>query len=408
MNKIKQEQLDFLDWELGVFFHFGIRTFYEGHADWDMQEMPLDAFNPRKLDCESWIKTIQQAGAKYAILVCKHHDGFANWPSAYTDYSVKNTPWKNGNGDVVREFTDACHKYGIKTGLYYSPADFSTGSQEKKDYDQYFINQITELLSNYGKIDYLWFDGCGSENHTYDTVRIIKQIRTLQPNILIFNMWDPDTRWVGNEAGITDIQNHNLVSALDFSVQTERKDTLSETKFLPVECDCRIRLKNWFYSENDLHTLKSVEELMGLYHYSVGRGANLLLNIAPNRDGLLPEEDTKRFLEFGKQIRALYEAPKATFDHAEKTDVSTYVFQLDKEQLVNRVILEEDLSEGEKAEAFSIKITPVFSKKEITVYTGYTIGHKRICAFPPICTSKVIVCIERESGKTHLKNIRIF
>jgi alpha-L-fucosidase len=159
---IKQKQLEFLDWEFGAFFHFGIRTFYEGHKDWDMQEMPLSGFLPSALDCNQWMETIKAAGARYAILVCKHHDGFANWPSAYSKYSVAGTPWKNGKGDVVREFTDACRRHGIKTGLYYSPAEFGSKDKTAHDYDEYFINQISELLTGYGKIDYLWFDGCGS------------------------------------------------------------------------------------------------------------------------------------------------------------------------------------------------------------------------------------------------------
>lgn len=172
-----KRKLEFMDWEFGVFFHFGIRTFYEGHKDWDGQEMDAAAFNPTQLDCEQWIRTIAEAGAKYAVLVCKHHDGFANWPTAYTEYSVKNTPWKNGHGDVVREFTDACRKYDVKVGLYYSPAEAQEVNRTDKGHDDYFINQIGELLTNYGKIDYLWFDGCGSENHTYDTERIIEAIR---------------------------------------------------------------------------------------------------------------------------------------------------------------------------------------------------------------------------------------
>ena len=202
MTNIKPEQLDFLRWEFGVFFHFGIRTFYEGHADWDGKPMSLDAFDPKELDCGEWLKAASDAGARYAVLVCKHHDGFANWPSAYTEYSVKHTPWRGGKGDVVREFTDACRRYGLKVGLYYSPAQFGSAQTDAKAYDDYFIAQITELLTQYGKIDYLWFDGCGSEGHTYDTQRIVRAIRTLQPQILLFNMWDPDTRWVGNESGV--------------------------------------------------------------------------------------------------------------------------------------------------------------------------------------------------------------
>lgn len=168
--------------------------------------MDISAFNPIELNCEQWISTIKEAGARYAILVCKHHDGFANWPSEYTEYSVANTPWKNGKGDVVDEFVRACRKYDIKVGLYYSPAQFGVSSHNSKnvdyeEYSTYFINQITELLTNYGKIDYLWFDGCGSEGIDFGKDRIIDAIRGLEPDILIFNLWDPDTRWVGNELG---------------------------------------------------------------------------------------------------------------------------------------------------------------------------------------------------------------
>lgn len=410
MNKIKKEQLEFLDWEFGVFFHFGIRTFYEGHKDWDMQDMPLSAFNPKKLDCENWIKTVRDAGAKYAILVCKHHDGFANWPSEYTEYSVKNTPWKDGKGDVVKEFTDACRKYGIKVGLYYSPADFTTSRHEKKDYDTYFINQICELLGNYGKIDYLWFDGCGSENHEYDTKRIVKKIRELQPEILLFNMWDPDTRWVGNEEGIAPADNHNIVRDLSFSVQTTSKEIMEEERFLPVECDCRIRFRNWFYSENDAHTLKSVDELMSLYHYSVGRGANLLVNIGPDRDGLLPKKDAARLVEFGKEIKKIYENPIADISYA-KIDGNRYTIRFDEQKLVRRIIIEEDMSNSERgqhAEEFEINIRPVSYLQPIPFFRGTTIGHKRIIELLPVPAEQITVSVTKESGKTTLKNIQIF
>lgn len=402
MVNIKKEQLDFLDWEFGVFLHFGIRTFYEGHIDWDMKEMPLDGFNPSNLDCEQWIKTIKEAGAKYAILVCKHHDGFANWPSKYTEYSVKNTPWKNGEGDVVKEFTDACRKHDIKVGLYYSPAQFGSVKMDHKEYDDYFINQISELLTNYGKIDYLWFDGCGSENHQYDEKRIIKAIRTLQPEILIFNMWDPDTRWAGNESGMAKMPNHNIVDALDFSVQTDKKDYLKEKKFLPSECDCRIRLKNWFYSENDLHTLKSVDELMGLYYYSVGKGANLLLNIAPDRRGLLPCEDTQRVLEFGKKIKELYASKLETVNTKNE---NVYTLSFENPTIVNKIILAEDMTTGEKIEKFHIRIYPYTYGDPITVYESSTVGHKHICVFPDFYTNKIEIVIDEESGEHIMKDI---
>ena len=405
MKLIKSRQLEFLDWEMGVFFHFGIRTFYEGHRDWDMKEMPLSGFDPSSLDCEQWIRTVKEAGAAYAVLVCKHHDGFANWPSKYTEYSVKNTPWKSGQGDVVREFVDACRKYDVKIGLYYSPAQFGSVKMEPKAYDDYFINQISELLTDYGKIDYLWFDGCGSENHKYDTCRIIKAIRSLQPEILIFNMWDPDTRWIGNEAGLANIPNKNLVNSLHFSVMTDGKDALEETLFLPGECDCRIRRRNWFYSDSDAHTLKSLDELVGLYYYSVGRGANLLINIAPDRRGLLPEADASRFVEFGKYVKERFSEPI-------EADVirngNKYSLSFFDETLVNHVILKEDLSEGVKIQGFSVYVHPTHFGAPILVYRGETVGHKFICQFPTVCTQKIEVAVDKEASPHGIKEINAY
>src|SRR5699024_9158982 len=203
--KPSPKQLAFQDWEFGLFIHFGLRTFYEGYVDFDEREMSPTSFNPTNLDCEQWVLTAKEAGMEYAVLTAKHHDGFSNWPSQYTNFSVAQTPWRDGQGDVVNEFIKACRKHDIKPGIYYSTYDGDADFYNDKDgkaYDDYFVNQITELLTNYGDIDILWFDGAGSEGHTYDWPRIIKTIRSLQPNILIFNMADPNFRWIGNEDGI--------------------------------------------------------------------------------------------------------------------------------------------------------------------------------------------------------------
>ena len=394
--QIKKEQLDFLDWEFGVFFHFGIRTFYEGHRDWDMKPMDLTNFCPTELDCDDWIQTVSEAGAKYAVLVCKHHDGFANWPSAYTAYSVKNTPWKDGNGDIVREFTDACRKYGIKVGLYYSPAQFGSSQMHGREYDDYFIHQIQELLLNYGKIDYLWFDGCGSEGHTYDTERIVAEIRKCQPQILIFNMWDPDTRWIGNEAGLADSPNPLLVGALDFSVQQAEKSLLKNRKFLPAECDCRMRLENWFFSDKDAHTVKSLDELMGLYYYSVGRGANLLINIGPDRRGKLPEADKQALLALGQQIRKNFSDPIPASE-TKADGMLALSFDL---QTVNHVVISEQNGGNNEIEYFEIRCYPHPYGAPITVYRGATIGHKAICAFPTIRTQKLEILTDKPKELT--------
>ena len=403
---VKPQQLAFLDWEFGVFFHFGIRTFYEGHRDWDMKPMPVEGFAPTALDCEQWIRTARDAGAKYAILVCKHHDGFANWPSAYTEYSVKNTPWKNGQGDVVREFTDACRKYDMKVGLYYSPAQFNSQKMQGREYDDYFINQISELLSNYGKIDYLWFDGCGSEDHRYDAERITAAIRSMQPEILLFDMWDPDTRWCGNEAGIAHMPNRNVVYEPDIANQIKNDPPRDRYLFLPSECDCRMRERNWFYSDFDEHTVKSLPELMGLYEYSVGRGANLLINIGPDRRGLLPEKDAARLLEFGAEIRRRYGDPLVRVEEPVGED-GRYTVELDGYHLIDRVMLKEDITGADQINRVSIYVMPLHAAMPFLVSTNFSVGHKLIATFPPIAAKRIIVEIGSDAP-AHLREIAVF
>ena len=392
---IKKQQLEFLDWEFGVFFHFGIRTFYEGHTDWDGKEMPLSGFNPPEIDCENWVKTAKEAGAKYAILVCKHHDGFANWPSAYTEYSVKNTPWLDGKGDVVKLFTDACRKYDMKVGLYYSPAQAGSGEMNGKEYDDYFINQISELLTNYGKIDYLWFDGCGSEGHEYDTVRIVEAIRKCQPEILIFNMWDPDTRWIGNEAGFAPVCNKNILTELSgFSIRESKGDKLEEARFLPGECDVTIRARNWFYSDADAHTLKSLDVLMGHYYASVGRGANLLLNIGPGRDGKLPAADAKRIIEFGKRVRDVFSDKNEVCGVVTKEN-NKLVVTFDDYKSINHIVLCEEITADEEIEDFAVTAGLRPHSEPGVIYVGKTVGHKKICTFQTVDAKKLEIAFDK-------------
>lgn len=413
-------QLAFMDWEFGVFFHFGIRSFFLGHKDWDNRPMPAEAFNPEQLDCEQWIRTIKDAGATYAILVCKHHDGFANWPSRYTDYSVAAAPWKDGKGDVVREYVNACRKYGLKVGLYYSPAQWGgkISFKEDREYDDYFINQISELLTGYGKIDYLWFDGCGSEGHQYDTDRIVKAIRGMQPEILIFAMWDPDTRWVGNEDGYAPMPNFNTTTDVDFSMLATEKEKLARAKFLPSECDFRMRT-TWFDCELNEDTIKEADELMGIYEMSVGRGANFLINIGPDRHGLLPEKDARRLGEFGAMLKARYGRP-LPFGDAEKTADNEWSVAMDgfSEQrregrnidaLVNRVVIREDLTDGESIEEFRLYAhMPAYRSKRVCLYKGDTVGHKAICVIPTMRTGKITFEVTKANGDVKIRDIKAY
>lgn len=413
-------QLAFMDWEYGVFFHFGIRSFFLGHKDWDNRPMPAEAFNPEQLDCEQWIRTIKDAGATYAILVCKHHDGFANWPSRYTDYSVAATPWKGGKGDVVREYVNACRKYGLKVGLYYSPAQWGgkISFKEDREYDDYFINQISELLTGYGKIDYLWFDGCGSEGHQYDTDRIVKAIRGMQPEILIFSMWDPDTRWVGNEDGYAPMPNFNTTTDVDFSMLATEKEKLAHAKFLPSECDFKMR-STWFDCELNEDTIKEADELMGIYEMSVGRGANFLINIGPDKHGLLPEKDVQRITEFGNRLKARY-GQALPFGDAEKTADNEWSIAMDgfsteygegekANALVNRVVIREDLTDGESIEEFRLYAhMPAYRSKRVCLYKGDTVGHKAICVIPTMRTGRITLEVTKANGDVKIRDIKAY
>ncbi|MCZ2258488.1 alpha-L-fucosidase [Sporosarcina sp. G11-34] len=402
--KPTDRQLEFQEWEFGLFVHFGLRTFYEGYVDFDKKPMSPTKFNPKKLDCEQWVRTAKEAGMKYAVLTAKHHDGFSNWPSKYTDFSVAQSPWKDGKGDIVQEFVSACHKNSIKPGLYYSPFDGASDFYNNKDakaYDNYFINQITELLTNYGDIDILWFDGAGSEDHEYDWKRIIGAIRLLQPKILIFNMADPDFRWVGNEDGIAPIPCWNTVASVEFSVYAAESEKLTERLWLPAECDVQMR-GNWFYSENDEHTVKSLEELMGIYYYSVGRGANLLLNIGPNREGLLPEKDEKRLIDFGREIKRRFNNPLTTIKECELQE-EKWTFQAKYPQLVDHIIIQEDLSDGECIQKFRIRINTAKTGRVITIYKGINIGHKAIIRIPPVRVNAITLEVLKSDGKPNIK-----
>ncbi|OAB44679.1 hypothetical protein PBAT_15575 [Paenibacillus antarcticus] len=407
MIKPTPKQLAYQEWEFGLFVHFGLRTFYEGYVDFDTREMSLSVFNPIHLDCEQWIRTAKEAGMKYAVLTAKHHDGFSNWPSKYTDFSVAQSSWKEGKGDVVKEFMDACRKYDMKPGLYYSPFDGSAGVyQNAKAYDDYFVNQITELLGNYGDIDILWFDGCGSEDHEYDWVRIIDEIRRLQPNISIFNMGDPDFRWVGNEDGIAPLPCWNVVDSTEFSILTEQKEVLGEQLWLPAECDVRMR-ENWFYSDNDEHTVKSLDQLMGLYYYSVGRGANLLLNIGPDRQGLLPTKDASHLQAMGEEIRRRFENPIATLKQCMQNKLE-WIYEPTHPHLLDHIVIQEDLTLGEHVRNFQISVITEKTKRPFTVYEGQNIGHKAIIRIPSIKVQGVILTVTKTEGLPSIHDMSFY
>ena len=402
-------QLEYQDWEFGLFLHFGIRAFYEGHRDWDGKRMDPAGFQPAEFSCDQWVETAKEAGCQYMVLTAKHHDGFANWPSKLTEFSVANSSWRDGEGDVIREFTDACRRHGVEPGLYYSPAEWGNPTyDDPKGYDDYFITQISELLTGYGEISVLWFDGCGSKDHNYDWPRITGEIRRMQPNILIFSMGDPDFRWVGNELGTAPVPCWNTVQEIPFAVDTPESESVAETGplWLPAECDCRMRARNWFYSDLDEDTVKSVDELMGLYYYSVGRGCNLLINIGPDRRGLLPDKDTQRLLEFGAEVRRRFANPVSTLADAVKTDAG-WEFTFGEPVLLDHVVAQEDLRAGEHVRRFAVRINPNHQGQWITLWEGSNIGHKAICPFPAVAVRKLILELTEVDDEAELRSLSL-
>lgn len=402
--------LDFLDDEFGLFFHFGIRTFNEDNRDWDGVPMPLSSFNPTALDCEQWIRCAKKAGARYAILTTKHHDGFTNWPSAYTEYGVHNTPWKDGKGDVVRSFTDACRKYGLKVGLYYSCAQFDTQNMTSAQYNDFVCGQLQELFGgNYSDIDEIWFDACGADKFEFDESRIESLLRKLQPNALIFGSWGNDIQWVGNEWGHAYMDNSNNITFRD------------QPKFAPVECDACMTRRTpenfWFYNETNKGYIRTVDELVGMYYLTVGRGANLLLNVAPDRRGQLPEYAMERLYAMRRELDYRFKSCKIETGpltcHIETDGKKRFSVKLPRPRLIDQIVIRENLDRGEHIRAFTAYTVP-FEWEEnhrgerLDVFLGKTVGHKRICTFPTVCADAVDIVLDDADEQADIRSIEVF
>jgi alpha-L-fucosidase len=285
------------DLEFGVLVHFGTNTFL--NREWGDGTAAASVFNPDAADPEQWVQAAKAAGAKYLVLVAKHHDGFCLWPTEETPYSVKNSPWKGGKGDLVAEAAAAAKKHGLKFGVYLSPWDrHEPRYANAQAYDDFYVSQLRELAQHYGELVEFWLDGAGSEGHVYDFERYVEALRIYQPNALIFAdvaLFEyGDVRWAGNEDGVIQGENWNVI------------DRHGALRWRPAEADTALRKGHWFWHPNDESSLKSVSELMQTYEQTVGRGGQLMLGLAPDRHGLLPQSDVARLREFGTAIRARY------------------------------------------------------------------------------------------------------
>ena len=420
-----ERQLDWQKNEMTTFLHFGMNTFTD--TEWGDGKAEPNTFAPDNIDAEQWASVISGAGFKGIILTCKHHDGFCLWPSNYTDYSVKNCNWMDGKGDVVRMVSDACRKYGLKFGVYLSPWDrHDSRYGDSDEYNKYFLNQLTELLTQYGEIFEVWFDGaCGEgpngKKQEYDWNAYYSLIRKLQPNAVI-SIMGPDVRWVGNEAGkgreaewsvvLGKVNNEELsfangvVSgknqeiATDDIIKTATEIGADCLFWSPAQVDTSIR-PGWFYHSWENQKVKSLYQLFEIYCSSVGGNAQLLLNIPPNRDGKIDKIDADRITQLGRYITNAFN--NNIICSVDDSANNTIKLGLDGVKECNCLVLGEDISKGQHISEFCVKT--IIDGNEILLAEHKTIGYKRIVRFDTVATDNLIIEIVGCRGEANICNI---
>ena len=423
-----ENQLRWQGMEMYAFIHYSLNTYTD--EEWGYGNEDTQLFNPSSLDCRQWARVCKQAGMRGIIFTAKHHCGFCMWPSAYTEYSVKNTPWKNGKGDVVRELADACREEGLKFAVYLSPWDRNHPEYGRPAYVAYFRNQLRELLNNYGEIFEVWFDGAnggdgwyGGANETrkidrttyYQWPETYRMIRELQPNCLIWNDGSDrgDLRWVGTEAGNVGETNWSLLNH-DGEVEWHMLHYGLENgdSWVPGETNTSIR-PGWFYHDTENEHVKSLSKLMDTYYKSVGRNSTLLLNfpIAPN--GRIHPNDSLRGIAFKKMIDEVFRT-----NLAEKAKTQTKgdetVIDFGKPTTFNRFLAEEDIRYGQRVKKFKLEaeVDGQWQQlKDALVENGdglTTIGHRRIICFPTVKATKLRFTIVDTKCKPVIKKLGVY
>lgn len=415
--KPSPQQLDWQGLEMGAIIHFGTNTFLD--REWGDGTASPQVFNPEHVDTDQWMEAAKGAGIRYVVLVAKHHDGFTLWPSAETEYGVKNSPWLNGKGDLVRMAADSARKHGLRFGVYLSPWDRHEPRYSKPvEYDKYYLAQLEELSTNYGPLEEFWLDGAGSANRKYDFDTIVEHLRTYQPNTMIFAdvalYKYADLRWVGTESGKVPFENWNVV------------DRAGYLRWRPVEADTPLHREQWFWHPNAGTTLKSVDELMDVYDNTVGRGAQLMLGLAPDRTGRIPAADVARLAEFGARVRAVYgnnlalhhdavskdaefalDGDESTFWPApEDGSVPTLTVAFSHPLTFDRVLTMERLNDGQHVEEYSVEVLTNGAWKQVA--HAYAIGHKKIDIFEPVTTQSVRLKLLATSGQAAIREFQVF
>ena len=394
--------------ELALFCHFGVNTFTD--REWgDGRESP-SIFAPQNLDARQWARAAREAGARAMILTAKHHDGFCLWPTRTTEHSVASSPWRSGRGDVVREFVDACRDEGLKPGLYLSPWDRNNPHYgDSPRYNDLYCDQLTELLTQYGSINEVWFDGANGEGpngkrQTYDWPRVFGLVRRLQPGAVMFSDAGPDVRWCGNEKGSAGDPNWSTV---DPSIVTYpgadgpgvtaalQHGSRTGSVWRPAEVDVSIR-PGWFSHPAEDERVRSADNLVNLYFTSVGRNGKLLLNVPPTKDGLLHPVDVAHLSSFGRRLRAIFEHDIAV--EAKRTWRVTSPRSAELEVTLPRLAtasiarLEEDITQGQRVASYTLQ--GEMNGTWRTLSRGTTIGYTKLDSFEPTALSRVRVTID--------------
>ncbi len=416
------EQLAWHDQEFYLFVHFGPNTFT--NVEWGHGQESASIFNPTALDCRQWCETAINAGATGIIITAKHHDGFCLWPSAFSAHTVAQSGWKEGKGDVLRELSDACKEFGLKFGVYISPWDRNHPKYGTKAYNDVFVGMMEELFSQYGPIWELWWDGANGEGpngkkQVYDWARYRAFVKEKSPSTLIFSDVGPHIRWVGNERGIAAETNYNMLDTAGYTAGAGApgSDTLQQgnrygQSWIPAECDVSIR-PGWFYHEEEDGKVKTPDDLFSLYLKSVGRGSNLLLNVPPDRRGLIHPVDSASLMGFrmllnqqfstnmlaGQKVMVVSDLPggghSADYTQSLTDDddqsriemkgkkVNNLSIMLDKQRAMNCLVLMEDVSQGQAIESGFVRI---YDENGINVTTipFTTVGRKRIIVWKTI------------------------
>ena len=435
-----RQQLAWHDMELYLFVHFGPNTFTD--KEWGHGDEPAAVFNPTALDCQQWAATAKATGAKGIIITAKHHDGFCLWPSKYSTHTVRESKWKDGKGDVLKELSVACREAGLKFGVYISPWDRNHPDYGTEKYNDVFVNMLVELFQNYGPIWELWWDGANGEGpngkkQVYDWKRFERTVRQLSPKTVIFSDIGPDIRWVGNENGIAGNTNWNYLDTTGFKrgIGAPPNDTLQQGNvngkfWIPAECDVSIR-PGWFYHRKEDDKVKSPEQILDLYLKSVGRGSNLLLNVPPDTSGLIHQNDVAALIGFKKlkdqnfdenllkQASTYYEFARndlsskdvslRSFDSKSSAyglNLQNFVVQLNQPVKMNCIVLREAIHLGQTIHHF--KIVLYNGSKVIREINGSTVGRKRILTFPAETVSSFKVYLNDTKGNDNISGVAAY